>query len=129
MLRFILLAAGLIPSLVAATLVHETRRAGPRTTSRALQRAHAETLSILTDSLPHLRSGLSQASAERVAALVLERLPVEAVAIVDTEQVLAFFGAGSDHHRPGQPFMTDLTREVMRTGDTGMVNLRAGVGC
>ena len=91
--------------------------------------AHAETLSILTESLPHLRAGLSQESAERVAALVLERLPVQAVAIVNTEQVLAFYGAGSDHHQPGQPFVTDLTRDVLRTGETGMVNDRLGVGC
>jgi two-component system LytT family sensor kinase len=98
-------------------------------TTRTLQQAHAETLSILTESLPHLRAGLSQESAERVAALVLERLPVQAVAIVNTDQVLAFYGAGSDHHQPGQPFVTDLTRDVLRTGETGMVNDRRGVGC
>jgi LytS/YehU family sensor histidine kinase len=100
-----------------------------RPSSRTLQRAHAETLSILTESLPHLRSGLSQASAECVAALVLDRLPVQAVAIVNTDQVLAFYGAGSDHHQPGQPFVTDLTREVLSSGETGMVNDRIGVGC
>ncbi|MFN0074597.1 MAG: histidine kinase [Chloroflexota bacterium] len=100
-----------------------------RPSTRTLQRAHAETLSILTESLPHLRAGLSQQSAERVAALVLGRLPVQAVAIVNTDQVLAFYGAGSDHHRPGQPFVTDLTREVLLTGETGMVNDRSGVGC
>jgi LytS/YehU family sensor histidine kinase len=100
-----------------------------RPSTRTLQRAHAETLSILTDSLPHLRAGLSQASAERVAALVLERLPVQAVAIVNTDQVLAFYGAGSDHHQAGEPFVTDLTRDVLHTGETGMVNDRSGVGC
>ena len=89
-------------------------------TTRTLQQAHAETLSILTESLPHLRAGnSSQESAERVAALVLERPPVQAVAIVNTDQVLAFYGAGSHHHQPGQPFVTDLTRDVLRTGETG----------
>jgi LytS/YehU family sensor histidine kinase len=106
-----------------------SRASIPRPSTRTLQRAHAETLSILTDSLPHLRAGLSRASAERVAALVLERLPVQAVAIVNTDEVLAFYGAGSDHHQPGQPFVTDLTRVVLRTGETGMVNDRLGVGC
>ena len=66
-----------------------------RPSTRTLQRAHAETLSILTESLPHLRSGLSQESAECVAALVLDRLPVQAVAIVNTEQVLAFYQSAS----------------------------------
>jgi two-component system LytT family sensor kinase len=112
---------------MAVSRAARTRPSRPST--RTLQRAHAETLSILTDSLPHLRAGLSQESAERVAALVLERLPVQAVAIVNTEQVLAFYGAGSDHHQPGEPFVTDLTRVVLRTGETEMVNDRDGVGC
>lgn len=110
-------------------IARPARTSRTRPSTRTLQRAHAETLSILTDSLPHLRSGLSQRSAERVAALVLERLPVQAVAIVNTEQVLAFYGVGSDHHRPGQPFVTDLTRDVLVSGETGMVNARSGVGC
>lgn len=111
------------------TVSRPARHTPSRPSTRTLERAHAETLSILTESLPHLRSGLSQASAGRVAALVLERMPIQAVSIVDTERILAFFGVGGDHHRPGQPFVTDLTREVLRTGETGMVNDKRGVGC
>lgn len=97
--------------------------------SSAGDRAHTETLAILTETLPYLRTGLNRESAGKTASLLLERLAVKAVSIVDQERVLAFVGEGSDHHRPGQPYLTELTKEVMRTGRPGVVRTRDGIGC
>jgi two-component system LytT family sensor kinase len=53
--------------------------------------------------VPHLRRGLSRSSAAKAAPHLLTLVGADAVAIADTERVLAFVGAGDDHHRRGEP--------------------------
>jgi LytS/YehU family sensor histidine kinase len=51
--------------------------------------------------LPELRHGLTESAARVVAYELFEKLGYGAVAVTDRQQVLAFVGAGADHHRPG----------------------------
>jgi LytS/YehU family sensor histidine kinase len=64
-------------------------------------RREAPALELLAATLPELRLGLSEPAARTVAYEIFEKLGFGAVAVTDTARVLAFTGAGADHHRPG----------------------------
>jgi LytS/YehU family sensor histidine kinase len=61
----------------------------------------APTLELLAATLPEMRRGLSEAAARVVAYQVFEKLGYGAVAVSDRQRVLAFVGAGADHHGAG----------------------------
>ena len=67
---------------------------------RALRR-DARVVELLGATLPELRRGLSQQAARTVAYELFEKLGFGAVAVTDTRSVLAFVGAGADHHGAG----------------------------
>jgi two-component system, LytTR family, sensor histidine kinase LytS len=58
-------------------------------------------LELLAATLPELRRGLSETAARTVAYELFEKLGFGAVAVTDRQQVLAFVGAGADHHAAG----------------------------
>lgn len=58
-------------------------------------------LELLEATLPELRRGLTGSAARTVAYELFEKLGFGAVAVTDTHEVLAFVGAGADHHGPG----------------------------
>jgi LytS/YehU family sensor histidine kinase len=58
-------------------------------------------LELLDATLPELRRGLTESAARVVAYELFEKLGVGAVAVTDRHEVLAFVGAGSDHHAAG----------------------------
>jgi two-component system, LytTR family, sensor histidine kinase LytS len=73
-------------------------------------------LELLDATLPELRRGLTEASAQAVAYELFEKLGYGAVCVTDTERVLAFVGAGADHHgrgdRPIRPVFEALQRNA-----------------
>ena len=58
-------------------------------------------LELLAATLPELRRGLTERAARSVAYELFEKLGYGAVAVTDTQRVLAFVGAGADHHAAG----------------------------
>ncbi|CAB4683742.1 MAG: GAF domain-containing protein [Actinobacteria bacterium] len=58
-------------------------------------------LELLAATLPELRRGLSEQAARTVAYELFEKLGFGAVAVTDRHEVLAFVGAGADHHHRG----------------------------
>src|SRR3954449_12602917 len=58
-------------------------------------------LELLAATLPELRRGLTEAAARTVAYELFEKLGYGAVAVTDRQRVLAFVGAGADHHHAG----------------------------
>src|SRR5438034_4951597 len=68
-----------------------TRRPGRR----------APVLELLEATLPALRRGLTEEAARTVAYQLFEKEGYGAVAVTDTQRVLAFVGAAADHHAPG----------------------------
>src|SRR5438552_15771973 len=64
-------------------------------------RREAPTLELRAATLPELRLGLSDSGARTLAYEVFEKLGYGAVAVTDTNRVLAFVGAGADHHAAG----------------------------
>src|SRR5690348_5002973 len=64
-------------------------------------RREAPVLELLSATLPELRRGLSERAARTVAYELFEKLGFGAVAVTDRQHVLAFVGAGADHHAAG----------------------------
>uniref|UniRef100_B8DLB4 histidine kinase n=1 Tax=Nitratidesulfovibrio vulgaris (strain DSM 19637 / Miyazaki F) TaxID=883 RepID=B8DLB4_NITV9 len=86
-------------------------------------------LSIANRTLSHLRSGLTRASAQATAEIILDETHVAAVALTGGELVLAHVGAGDDHHMPGFQVRTMATRRVAETGEPLFVRDRDSIGC
>ncbi|MBM5573189.1 sensor histidine kinase [Deefgea sp. CFH1-16] len=60
------------------------------------------------------RTSFNEANSMRVAQIISEETGVGAVAITDREKLLAFTGAGSDHHLPGTPITSKHTQDAIR---------------
>lgn len=70
-------------------------------------------LKIAERSVGVLSKGFDQKSSAKVAKIILEETNVGAVAITDTEKLLAFIGAGADHHIPGTPISSQITQDAI----------------
>ena len=77
-------------------------------------RREAPALELLAATLPGLRLGLSEAAARTVAYEVFEKLGYGAVAVTDRSRVLAFVGAGADHHAAGDEPMRPVFEALAR---------------
>ncbi|SHF25540.1 sensor histidine kinase [Desulforamulus putei] len=73
-------------------------------------------LAIADKTLPHLRTGLNFDSALATARIIYEESGAGAVAITDHRFILAHVGEGADHHLPGQPILTEVTKRVLEHG-------------
>lgn len=86
-------------------------------------------LNIANKTLPYLRTGFNAESVEKTARIIYEMTSLAAVAITDNEKILAHVGEGSDHHFPGKELMTNLTKEVVRTGEYRIARTAEEIGC
>jgi two-component system, LytTR family, sensor histidine kinase LytS len=71
-------------------------------------------LELLDATLPELRRGLTEAAARTVAYELFEKLGYGAVAVTDTHEVLAFVGAGADHHGAGDQPIRPVYEAIAR---------------
>jgi two-component system, LytTR family, sensor histidine kinase LytS len=71
-------------------------------------------LELLAATLPELRRGLSESAARTLAYELFEKLGFGAVAVTDRQHVLAFVGAGADHHGSGDRPMRPVYEAVAR---------------
>ena len=76
-----------------------------------------------------LRKGLTPDAARRTCQLLRPMLSGDAISITDTENILAYVGPGSDHHRDGEPMYTSAAPRAIARGKTQVVLDPAGVGC
>ncbi|MDI6891949.1 MAG: histidine kinase [Actinomycetota bacterium] len=86
-------------------------------------------LEIANETLPYLRKGLSFDSASKVARIIWERADAMAVAITDVSTVLAFEGAGEDHHKAGKPILTKATKEALEQNELRVLGSKEEIGC
>jgi two-component system sensor histidine kinase LytS len=86
-------------------------------------------LDIATKTLPYLRRGLNQQSAQETAQIIFLAGGYDAVAITNTEQVVAFVGAEAAHHKPGIAGLTAVTRQVLGTGTMVIAHNPDEIGC
>lgn len=91
-------------------------------------RREVPTLELLAATLPELRLGLSGEAARTVAYEVFEKVGVGAVAVTDRRRVLAFVGAGADHHQAGDEPIR-LVFEALARDETLVAPLALRVEC
>src|ERR671937_145181 len=91
-------------------------------------RREAPALELLAATLPGLRLGLSEAAARTVAYEVFEKLGYGAVAVTDRSQVLAFVGAGADHHAAGEEPIRPVF-EALAADETRVAPLALRTSC
>jgi two-component system sensor histidine kinase LytS len=91
-------------------------------------RREAPTLELLAATLPELRLGLSESGARTLAYQVFEKLGYGAVAVTDMTRVLAFVGAGADHHAAGDEPIRPVF-EALAADETRVAPLALRVSC
>jgi two-component system LytT family sensor kinase len=98
---------------VAASLFALSRLlSGPRRVISPERQAMQAALHAAMATLPHLRKGLSPHSAQTAVPHLRALIQAPAIALLDGGgQVLAFEGAGSDHHRQGGALPVDADRD------------------
>ncbi|HWR39528.1 MAG TPA: histidine kinase [Patescibacteria group bacterium] len=79
-------------------------------------------LEIARRTLPYLRDGFTPEAAHHTARIVQELTRTAAVAISDREQLIAFVGKGSDHHRPGDPIVSQAVQRAIAEETVLMLN-------
>jgi len=117
-------------SILAVAARDRIRTAGRRKPAGKNRPTVADsTLEIATATLPYMRQGLNQATAGEIAAIIQKISDVPAVAITDTDIVLAFLGEGCEYHPPGGYIVTNATKEVIRTGKLRLIEKREDFNC
>jgi two-component system LytT family sensor kinase len=118
-------AASLVSALLAGAAVFTYKSSPLQTENYPLD----STLQIANETLPYLRRGLNEETAAKTVEIIQKIADVAAVAITDKKQVLGYIGAGSDHHRPGSPVLTEATREALATGELKVVRQARDLQC
>ncbi len=98
-------------------------------TVRVDEKSFAPTLQIANETLPFLRRGLNEETANKTAEIIQKISDVAAVAITDRERVLAFLGTGCENHPVGGSIVTWATREVLATGELKVVQNKSEFNC
>ncbi|MGX9845396.1 LytS/YhcK type 5TM receptor domain-containing protein [Streptococcus iniae] len=114
------LGTGIFLSIIIGTLRQEE-------SMRAIQ-TH-DVLELANTTLPYFRQGLTFESAEKAANEIKKFMRVSAVSVTNRSSILAHVGAASDHHIPTKKIITDLSRNVVESGQIQVVHSREAIGC
>lgn len=114
------LGTGIFLSIVLGTLKQEE-------STKAVQ-TH-DVLELANTTLPYFRQGLTEESATQTALQIKKIMRVSAVSVTNRYRILAHVGAGSDHHIPTKEIITDLSKEVLKTGKLHVVRTKEAIGC
>lgn len=87
-----------------------------------------KSLRIARKTLEHMRQGMNPRSAEAVCRILYEEVKASAISLTDNRIILAHIGVGDDHHVPGRPLQTEVTRHVVQNGELLVVD-RAQIHC
>ncbi len=71
-------------------------------------------LNIANVTQKYFRKGYNRDTALATARIVLDNTDLDAVAFTDLEMIIAHVGYGSDHHRYGRAFQSDICRKAIR---------------
>lgn len=96
---------------------------------QAVARFAHTALAIADQTLPYLRNGLTRESARQTAKIIQQMTGVAAVALTNTQEILAFVGLGADHHVAGTVLKTEATHSVIREGVVHVAEDRQQIGC
>lgn len=86
-------------------------------------------LSIADRSLPLIQDGLNQKSARKIIEMIKEESGVDAAALTDNDNILAFTGDASDHHLTGEKLKTEASRKALKEKKTIIIDSREKINC
>lgn len=86
-------------------------------------------LKVANKTLKYFRKGLNEDTAYEAAKIIKNMTGVKAVAFTDEDKILTHVGTGEDHHLPGSTVKTNLTKEVLKTGNYVIANKKEEIGC
>ncbi|SDN99849.1 LytS/YhcK type 5TM receptor domain-containing protein [Alkalicoccus daliensis] len=75
-------------------------------------------LNIADRTLTYMRQGLSVKSAERTCEILLQEVSAAAVSMTNRDTILSYQGVGADLYKEGGPIRTEVTKQVLATGNT-----------
>lgn len=87
------------------------------------------TFRIGEQTLPYVRRGINQDTAQKICEIIRATASVSAVAVTDDRTILGYAGDGCPFMVPGRPILTDATRTAIRTGCIQVVEEKAGFRC
>ncbi|WP_414054471.1 LytS/YhcK type 5TM receptor domain-containing protein [Macrococcus equi] len=114
------LGTAIFLSIILSTLQQEQRM-------RAVQ-TH-DVLNLANQTLPYFRLGLNEESATQAAQIIKDLMKVSAVSITNKTDILAHVGAASDHHVPKKKIITDLSKQVISSGEIKEAHSKEEIGC
>lgn len=114
------IAIAIFTTMILVAL-NEQERSAAFETQRALKIADL--------ALPHLKQGLTTETANATARLLMKELKLVAVAVTDTERILAHVGMGASHHLPGEEIQTEVSKRAMHTGQVQIALDRNQIQC
>ncbi len=100
-----------------------------REEERIAARQSQKILEIAGTTLPFFRKGFTEEQARKTAQVIAKELSVAAVAFTNREIILAHVGIGEDHHRPGMPIQTEMTRNAILQGSVQVAHSKQGIQC
>lgn len=86
-------------------------------------------LTIAERVLPFLKQGLNFETAKATAQLIMNELQPTAVAVTDTNQILAHIGSGEDHHIHGTTLKTLSSKAALTSGQVQIVKDQDQILC
>lgn len=114
------LGTAIFLSIILSTLKQEE-------SARAIQ-TH-DVLELANTTLPYFRQGLTVESAYQTAEQIKKFMRVSAVSVTNQTEILAHVGKASDHHIAKEAIITDLSKEVLKTGEIHVVRTKREIGC
>ncbi|MDF2501269.1 MAG: sensor histidine kinase [Anaerosporomusa subterranea] len=114
------LAAGLF-----VYIIHDVFQEQKKVQAQSAQQA----MRMIQQTTEFLREGFNEKTALAVVHILLEETKAAAIAITDTEKVIAFVGVGADHHVVGSPIVTRVTQQALQTQQTVIVNKPGDIAC
>jgi two-component system sensor histidine kinase LytS len=114
------IGTGIFLSIIDSTLRQEEQ-------TRAVQ-TH-DVFQLANETMPYFRSGMNEESCTQAAKIIQKLIKVSAVSITNKDSILAHVGAASDHHVPSKKIVTNLSKEVLRTGGIKEVHSHQEIGC
>lgn len=88
-----------------------------------------DVLDLADNTLPYLRNGLNLKSAQAVVKIIQKYTNFSAISLTSKKQILAYVGAGSDHHVPTSNLVTSLSAKSIKSNTVSIAKNRADIGC
>lgn len=102
--------------LIIRTVLNEEEKAAALQAQKSLR--------IARQTLGYMRQGMNEQSATAVCQILFNEVKASAIAITNETKILAHIGLGVEHHSPGRPLQTEITRQVIEGGELIVVGRR-----